>query len=153
MHHSIDADVMVIIEDHDERLFDRLEDLVHQQVGSPFGKLDQVFLCLGEVWNKRLAERRHGRADALGKITEENSGIGIRVVKLVPDDRALERADKIRDQRRFSAACVGGNYRYRSAQVLRETFGQPRPVKDLGDRPRGQQLGAKKEVRVLHEWT
>ena len=63
-----DADVVVVVEDEDERPFNALQDLVDEQVGAPLGEAEQVLIRFGEVIEDGVAEGGYGGFDPAGHV-------------------------------------------------------------------------------------
>jgi hypothetical protein len=79
------------------------------------------------------------------QVAQEDEGVGVRVVQLIPDELARVRADEVRDERRLAGAGVGRDERDGVGQIREQSLGQPRAREQRRRGPRRQELRAQKE--------
>src|SRR5687767_14838026 len=98
MDYRLGADMMIVIEDQCERMFDDPQYLVNKQIAGPLGKTHQVLTRLGEICEKGLTKIGLYILYSMGKIIEENDRVGVRVVELIPNRWAGAVFEEIRDE-------------------------------------------------------
>src|SRR5215216_970131 len=82
---GVAADMVIVIQNKNERLLDGLKYLVYQQVGRSFRKAKHLFVSFAQVWKDSFAECRIEVLDAVRYITEKDDRIRISMVELVPN--------------------------------------------------------------------
>jgi hypothetical protein len=117
MYDGLATDVVIVVQNKDERLFDRFENLVYQQIRSAFRGFGNIFISLREIWQERFAKTGFKLADTVSYVRKKRSGVSVGVIHLVPDRRPLLRTKETGDQRGLAAARVGGDQRNRGIQV------------------------------------
>jgi len=92
---------MIIIEHHHELLLNLLQYFIQQHVHSALrvpGKFAGRFLQVGE---HRVAKARHNLLDSMSQVTEEDPGVSIRMIQLIPNKRMPVIPQYIGNQRRL----------------------------------------------------
>ena len=79
------------------------------------------------------------------QVAEEDEGVRVRVVQLIPDELARVRADEVRDERGLAGAGVGRDERDWVGQIREQALGQSRAREERRRGPRRQELRAQKE--------
>src|SRR5919205_2833834 len=106
MNDGIAADMVIVIQNKNEWLLDRLKYLVYQQVGRSLRKAKHLFVSFAQIWKDSFAECRIEILDAVRYITEKHDWIRISMVKLVPNCGPCLAANKVGDQSGFAASGV-----------------------------------------------
>src|SRR5687768_10901669 len=106
MDDRVAADVMIVVEHEYYRLLDRLQYLVDQKIRGPLGKPHHVFVRLAEVRKDRFAEFGIEIFYSACDVAEEDDGIGVRVIELVPHRLTVLAADEIRYQSGLAATRI-----------------------------------------------
>src|SRR5918993_4811441 len=125
---GIAADMVIVIQNKNEWLLDRLKYLVYQQVGRSFRKAKHLFVSFAQVRKDSFAECRIEILDALGYITEKDDRIGVSMVQLVPNRGPCLAANEVSDQSGLAASGVRRNHCYGRAQVGLQLFRKPRAL-------------------------
>jgi hypothetical protein len=150
VNNGLSADVVIVIEDDDERLLNAFKYLVDKKVCGPLGRSKQLLISVSEVLEYRYAEIGDYVLDPVGNVTEKRARLGVCVVELIPDRWARLSADKFGDKSRFATAGVGGNKRDRGMKISFECMYETRPRQYVGNRARGHKLCAQEKARSLH---
>jgi hypothetical protein len=123
---GIAADVVIVIQNKNKWLLDRLKNLVYQQVGRSFRKAKHLFVRLRQVGKDSFAECRIEILDALRYITEKHDWVCVSVIELVPNGGPCLAANKVSDQSGFAASGIRRNHCYGRAQVGLQLRREPR---------------------------
>src|ERR1044072_3144497 len=127
MQHGVDrgvvAEMVIIVQDDDQLLFDAFEDFIQEYVGRALCLLPQIL--------RLLQKSEHGFAkagnlllNAVSEIAKKHRRVGISVIQLIPDERTLLFAQEVRDQGRLSRTGVGGDQGYWQGEVSAQSFNQ-----------------------------
>jgi hypothetical protein len=149
---GIAADMVIVIQNKNEWLLDRLQYLVYQQVGRSFRKAKHLLVSFAQVWKDSFAECRIEILDALRYITEKDDWVCVGVVELVPNRRAHLAANKVSDQSGFAASGICRNHCYRRAEVGLQLRCEPRAPQKFANSTRRKQFCPEKKVSVLHRF-
>src|ERR1043165_1119179 len=114
---GIPADMVIVIQNKNKWLLDRLKNLVYQQVRRSFRKAKHLLVSFAQVWKDSFPECRIEILDALRYITEEHDRVCVGVIELVPNRRAYLTANKVSDQGGFTASGICRNHCYGRAEV------------------------------------
>src|SRR6185369_5869130 len=125
---GIASDVMIVIENKNEWLLDRLKYLVYQQVGRSLRKAKHLFVSLAQVGKDSFAKCRIEILDAVGYIAEKDDRIRVGMVELVPNGGPCLAAHKICDQSGLAAPGVRRNHGYGRPEVGLELFRESRTL-------------------------
>jgi hypothetical protein len=126
---GISADMVIVIENKNEWLLDRLKYLVYQQVSGSFRKAMHLFVSFAQIWKDSFAECRIQILDAVRYITEKDNRIRVSMVELVPNRGPCLAANKVSDQGGFAATGVRRNHGYGRTKVGLQLFRKPRALK------------------------
>jgi hypothetical protein len=125
---GIAADMVIVIQNKNEWLLDRLKYLVYQQVGRSFRKAMHLFAGFAQVWKDSFAECRVEILDTVSYVTEKDDWIRVSMVELVPNRGPCLAANKVSDQSGLAAPGVRRNHCYGRAQVGLQLFRKPRAL-------------------------
>jgi hypothetical protein len=125
---GVPADVVIVIQNKNKWLLDRLKNLVYQQVGGSFRKAKHLLVSFAQVWKDSFAECGIKILNALRDITEKHDWVCVGVVELVPNGRAYLAANKISDESGFAGSGIRRNHCYGRAEVGLQLPGEPRPL-------------------------
>src|SRR5215217_6088968 len=128
VNYGIAADMVIVVQNKNEWLFDRLKYLVYQQVGRSFRKAKHLFVSFAQVWKDSFAEGRIKILDAVRYITEKDDRIRVSMVELVPNGGPCLAANKVSDQSGLAASGVRRNHCYGRAKVGLQPFRKPRAL-------------------------
>jgi hypothetical protein len=141
------AEMMIVVEDEDELPLDVVEHLVQEHVDGALGLLREFFGRLLKIGERGLAEVLEDLLDAVRDVAEEDEGVCVRVVELIPDELLRVCADKVCDERGLARAGVGGDERDRVREVLQQTLDEARARQQRRRGARRQQLCAQEKGR------
>src|SRR5215213_3542354 len=125
---GIAADMVIVIQNKNEWLLDRLKYFVYQEVGRSFRKAMHLFVSFAQVWKYSFAECRIEILDAVRYITEKDDRIRVSMVELVPNRGSCLAANKVGDQSGLAAAGVRRDHCYGGAEVGLQLFRKPRAL-------------------------
>ena len=107
----VPAEVVIVVQDQNQLLFDSLQNLVQENVDGAFRMLGEFTGSFLQVRKESLAKPRHLLPNPKCEVTKENRWIGIRMVELIPDKLSLVDSQKVRDQGSLAGTGIGGDQR------------------------------------------
>ena len=105
------AQMMIIVQNQDQLLFDSLQNFIQENINRAFRMLREFAGRLPADRRTCFAKAGHLLLDAEGEITKKHGRIGVGVVELIPDKLPFVSSEKVRNQRGFSGAGIGGDQR------------------------------------------
>jgi hypothetical protein len=99
---------MVVVQNQNELVFHKFENFVDENVNGAFRILGKLSRGLLEIGKHCLSKTGDDLLDTKCEIPEENEGIRVCMIKLIPNKFALVCPQKVRNESGLSGSCVCG---------------------------------------------
>src|SRR6266508_4648990 len=121
MHRRVLAQMVIVVENKDELLFNSFQNLVKENVRGALRMLRDFAGGFLKIRKHGLAKSRHQLLDAEGEITKKHRRVSVGVIQLIPDELSLVSSQKVCNQGRFSRAGIGCNEGQRVTEICEQT--------------------------------